>query len=572
MRIQGFTIEHFANPEYTRHGGHSLNDVSGGDILVQGENQSGKTHTFNALLYGLLGETIALQTGHGNSVELRLSDDFKIFRGEAGRMVYDGEQEYGPEEAEEVIQGAVGPRDLIHSHFLHSRISELPLEILLPRFRIDRVLAASSDDLGARITDLSEQIELYQEDIERKEAELDSLQDEKKLRKRQLSDIESQLEKWSTVEELAETGRLQEISEVLQQDPVLESRIGELNSRKRGLITDIRAKQNEQRRAKDLEEETREIIVKAVEEFICPVCEERVNRSRAQDRLDSKKCPFCDQRTDIRGTVDHLEAEKDRSGGKLEEINQEISELREERDEVDSQIQSLKEERPEISRLNSIAIDKLKDFDHDIDEIHEKAVEERIKTEEELENYSHKIQQLEDQIQTVQEELSEVKQEKEEAEQTVDQLEDEDVSTRISDFEELWNQHYQEVAPQIARDFSLHRNGQIILEGEEEERDREYDRRGDLADAEIVLLNISFVTALNETALKRGSVNWETIVLDEPFTRLDMGLKSDALKHVNNLDTQIILTSSDEYVWSEFDKAAVLNLQRQLRLTDFADD
>lgn len=571
MRVQGFNIEHFANPEYTRGGSHSLNSVSGGDILVRGENQSGKTHTFNAVLYGLLGETIALQTGHGNSVELELSDGFNIFRGEPGRQVHDGDQEYGPEEAENAIQEAVGPRELIHLHFLPSRISELPLERLLPRQRIDRVLAASSDDLGRRITELQERVEQLDEEIERREAELSSLEREEKRRNRQLSNIKSQLEKWSTVEELAETSRLAEISDALKQDPVLERRINELTSKKRGLITDIREKQNERTRAKELEEETRDIIVKALEEFICPVCEERVNRSEAENRLDNENCPFCNQTTDIRGTVSNLEAEKEQSEGQLDEINQELSELQETHDEVDSQIKSLKAERPDISELNSYAVTLLRDFDHNIHEIYEKAVEKRGQAEEELENYSQKLQQLEQQIQEVEESLSNVTRERAETVETMEQLEDEDVSTRISDFEQLWNQHYQDIAPQIAQEFNLERDGQIVLQTDEE-RDREYDRRGDLADAEIVLLNISFTTALNETALNRGSVNWETIVMDEPLTRLDTGIKQDALDHLKDQDIQIILTSSDEYVWQEFDQAAVLNLERQSRLTDFTDD
>lgn len=571
MRVQGFNIEHFANPEFARGGPHTLDDVSGGDILIQGENQSGKTHTFNALLYCLLGDTIALQTGHGNSVELQLSEGFEIFRGESGKHVIDGDDEYGPNEAEEFIRDTVGPRDLIHTHFLHSRINELPLESHLPRQRIDRVLAATSDNLGEQIDELQEQIELLDEDIERKEAEISSLKDEENLRTRQLSDIESQLEKWSTVEELAESGRLAEISEALQKDPELESRIEDLTSRKSGLITDIREKQNEQTRAKELKAETREIIIKSLEEFICPVCEERVNRSAAQNRIDEGNCPFCDQRTDIEDTVTHLEEEKEKSEGRLEEINQELSELREERDQVDSKIQSLKEQRPEISDLNSYAVRQLRDYDHSIDQIHENASEKRGEAEEELEKHTQVLEEIQDQIEDLEEELSGLEAEKEEVESAIEKLEDEDISTRISDFEDLWNEHYQAIAPKIAREIRLERTGDIILETDDE-RNREYDMRGDLADAEIVLLNISFATSLNETANQRGSIDWETIIMDEPFTRLDRELKTDALEFLQSHDLQVILTSSDEYVWEEFDHATVLNLERQARLSDFIND
>jgi len=571
MKVQGFQIERFARPELTSGGPIELQGVSDEDILIRGENQSGKTHTFNALLYSLLGETIALQRGHGNAVELQLSGDLEIFRGEPGKKIHSEGQEFGPDKAEDVVLDRVGSRDLLHTHFLHSRLSELPLERLPQSQRVSRVLDATSDNLSDRIKELEEQMEELQADIERMEAERNSKERDRRRRQRQLSDIRSQLEKWSTVEDLAESGRLAEISDALQRDPELERQIDELTSEKRSLITDIREKQNERTRAKELEEETREIIIKALEEFICPVCEERVNRGEADSRLDNQHCPFCNQSTDVKETFRHLEAEKQQSEGQLEEINREIEELRERRDEVDSQIQSLKEDRPEIADLNSYAVDQLKDFDHDIDSIHAKAREERVEVEEALEEYSEKLENVEEEIAELNEEVSDLKEKRESKQARIEQLENEDVSTKLSDFEEAWNHHYQHITPEIAEDIHLQRNGEIVLVNADGRR-REYDRRGDLADAEVVLLNISFVITLNQIALDRGSVNWETIVLDEPFARLDRGLKEDAIDHLRSLNTQFILTSSDEYIWQEFSHATTLSLQRQYKLTDFAND
>lgn len=571
MKVQGFQIERFARPELTSGGPIELQGVSDEDILIRGENQSGKTHTFNALLYSLLGETIALQRGHGNAVELQLSGDLEIFRGEPGKKIHSEGQEFGPDKAEDIIRDRVGSRDLLHTHFLHSRLNELPLERLPQSQRVSRVLDATSDNLSDRITDLEEQVEELQADIERKEAERNSKERDQRRRQRQLSDIRSQLEKWSTVEDLAESGRLAKISDAFQRDPELERQIDELTSEKRSLITDIREKQNERIRAKELEEETREIIIKALEEFICPVCEERVNRGEADSRLDNQNCPFCNQSTDVKETFRHIEAEKQQSEGQSEEINRELEELRERRDEVDSQIQSLKKERPEIADLNSYAVDQLRDFDHDIDSIHAKAREERAEAEEALEEYSEKLENVEAAIAGLDEKISDLEEKRESKQARIEQLENEDVSTKLSDFEETWNNHYQQITPEIAEDIHLQRNGEIVLVNTDGRR-REYDRRGDLADAEVVLLNISFVITLNQTALDRGSINWETIVLDEPFARLDRGLKEDAIDHLRSLDTQFILTSSDEYIWQELSHATTLSLQRQYKLTDFADD
>lgn len=571
MKIQGFKIERFARPELTSGGPIKLQDVSDEDILIRGENQSGKTHTFNALLYSLLGETIALQRGHGNAVELHLSSGLEIFRGEPGKKVHFEGQEFGPDKAEAVIRDRVGSRDLLHTHFLHSRLSELPLEKLPQSERVSRVLNATSDNLSDRIQELEEQVKELQANIERKEAEQNSKERDRDRRLRQRSDIQSQLEKWSMVEGLAESGRLAEISDALQDDPELERQISELTSEKRSLITDIREKQNERTRAKELEEETRKIIIKALEEFICPVCEERVGRGEADSRLDNQQCPFCNQSTDVRETFRHLETEKQQSEGQLEEINREIRELRERKDEVDSQILSLKEERPEIADLNSYAVDQLRDFDHDIDSIHTKAREERVEAEEALEEYSDKLENVEAAITELEEKISDLEEARESKQDRIEQLENQDVSTKLSDFEETWNHHYQRITPEIAEEIHLQRDGEIVLVNDDG-RSREYDRRGDLADAEVVLLNISFVITLNQIALDRGSIDWETIVLDEPFARLDRGLKEDAMSYLRSLDTQFILTSSDEYIWQEFNHATTLSLQRQYKITDFADD
>lgn len=571
MKIKGFQIDKFARPALTSGGPVGLKKVSGNDILIRGENQSGKTHTFNAILYSLLGETIALQRGHGNAVELVFSDGSRIFRGQAGKRLETGSEEYGPETADDEIQRRVGPCDLLHTHFLHSRLSELPLENLAQSKIITRVLDATTDDLSDQVNKLQEQVETLEAERERQEAELNSKKRDCHRCKRQLSEIESQVEKWVTVVNLAESGQLEKISNTLQKDPELENRINQLTSEKSGLITDIREKQNEKTRAKELEEETREIIIKALEEFICPVCEERVNRSAANYRLKKKKCPFCNQSTDVKETFEHLETEKQRSEGLLAEIDEELDELEEQKTEVESQIQSLKEKQPEIADLNSYAVRQLRNFDHDLEKIYAYAKDELAKSEGVYDEYSEKLDELEAELTTLKEKVVNKDDEKQSVQQQIKKLENEDISMRISRFEEIWNNHYQEIAPQIAEEIHLRREGDIALVGEGG-RSRQYDRRGDLADAEVILLNISFVTTLNQIALKQGSIDWETIVLDEPFSRLDQGLKEDALNYMKDLDIQFVLTSSDPYVWEAFNHASTLGLERQYKITDFTNE
>jgi len=45
-------------------------DINGETLLVKGENRSGKTLTFNALRYILVGETINVSPGRGSELEV----------------------------------------------------------------------------------------------------------------------------------------------------------------------------------------------------------------------------------------------------------------------------------------------------------------------------------------------------------------------------------------------------------------------------------------------------------------------------------------------------------------------
>jgi hypothetical protein len=80
MRIDSLDIEEFAGGE---HRGMTIESVSNDSQLLRGGSRTGKTLTFNAVLYNLLGaqNTVDLATGRQNKVELEFTNDSRFFRG-----------------------------------------------------------------------------------------------------------------------------------------------------------------------------------------------------------------------------------------------------------------------------------------------------------------------------------------------------------------------------------------------------------------------------------------------------------------------------------------------------------
>ncbi|MFC7230967.1 ATP-binding protein [Saliphagus sp. GCM10025308] len=70
--------------------------MSGDDLLIMGGNRSGKTLTFNALLYGLYGPqaTFGVSPGRKSTVRFHFDDDDIVERGGGGRKYSHGDETY----------------------------------------------------------------------------------------------------------------------------------------------------------------------------------------------------------------------------------------------------------------------------------------------------------------------------------------------------------------------------------------------------------------------------------------------------------------------------------------------
>ncbi|AGB32525.1 hypothetical protein Natpe_2720 [Natrinema pellirubrum DSM 15624] len=573
MKINKVLIEEFARPELTYTGPLKIEEIEGGDVLINGQNQSGKTLCFNAILYCIADRVIELQRGHGNSVEIELGDSMTVFRGETGHKVTYQNESYGPEIADEVQKEQLGEYQLIERQFLHSHLRQLPLERLSEPERIELLLAATGDSLSKEIQELREKIEETDRGLDEIKAEVNTLNGKISRRKSQLTQLENQIEDWESLQQSIQEGEIENISERLRQKPEIESELNDLISKKRSLFINIKELRNDKSRLEELNQDTQDIIVDALEEFICPVCEGRVGEGEVISRLNDGCCPFCSVSRDISDIEDHLNQERDGLEDDLEEIEDQIEEVENERAEVKNKIRELKDDRLNEDRIPDIIIDKLSDHNHQIDLVDQEVREKVPELYDEREKYEKKLEDLRTELSNTTEKRMETADRLEELTNKKEDLQESTISNLISDFESIWKDHYQQIAPELERKLNFNEDGTVVL-NDDSGLSREYQRRGDLSDAEITLLNISFALAINDWGVENNTTTLETIVLDEPFVRFDDDIQNDALSYLNQIDKQVILTSSAQSVAEAFEPKQTLELQRnsQSELGDFINE
>lgn len=571
MRIEGLEIRDFAKPEYTQEGPLEVSNIDG-DLLIKGPNQSGKTLTFNAIHYVILGETIDLRAGHGNHVEVDFQDGSTFQRREVERRYHKKSgDELTADEAGGALIDRLGMPDAIKRQFIHSHIDRLPLEVLSPSRLIDLILTVSDTALKEELEEKEDSLDDLEETIQQVNDEIDSLKRERDRRSRQVQELQSQRKRWEKVLDLIQDNRLSEISETLKEQPGVEKELTELNKERRGIRQEIAENRNELNLVADYENDFEDIVAEAMKEFICPVCDERVGSENAAQRLNDGNCPFCDKERSLDGLEQYIDERRQDNSGRSDELENQIDDLQKRIEEIDSRIKELEQDQSDIADLNETAVNKLDEYNHNIAEIQSEAVAELDELESTLDEYQSKLTALENEIEEATAKRDQLEDQVNELRSNISSLKDDQASKKIDDFAQRWNSHYRSGVPELALEFDLTDQGRIRLP-DSEDGVRYYNRRGDLSDAEVMLLNITFAVSLNEIIQDSGVSDWDILVFDEPFARLDEGNKHDTIEYLNGLEQQVMITSSEASVWEEFDQSQTLELTRndfqQAKLTD----
>lgn len=568
MRIDSLDIEEFAGGE---HRGMEIESVSSDSQLLRGGSRTGKTLTFNAILYNLLGaqHTIDLATGRQNEVELEFTNDSRFFRGNPEAEYEVDDETLQGSTASETFSEDLGDTTLLKSLFVHSHIGKMPLDDLSRSQRTKLIRSVTNRELEQRISRLEDAEEQLDElVIETKDTKRRLSEEESDL-DRQISDLESQKEKYDRLESQIESGELAELSQQLKKDEQVEDRLDELFKEKEGLRKRLRKLHRKKRKQENYESEVNDIIAEAVNDFVCPTCDRRITTEKAKNRIQRGYCPYCGRNHSLDGLKQRLSRKIEESDDLLDDLKEEIEELQEQRDEVSDQIDELKENRPELEELDGFTKRRLDNYDHNIQQVRDHVQEELESISTSLEELKSERESLDEQIERVEQKFEAYSDAYDHASELVDELAEESFEAGIQEFSEAWEEAYNQMNSNLQLEISISEEGRIQFPGRNNLR--EYDRGGNLSGSELHLLNISFACTLGSFATESGVVDWDAIVLDEPFSNLqEEENREAALEYILSLDKQTIVTTSNTSIDSRFDQVEVLEREPlQTQIGDF---
>lgn len=568
MKIDSLDIEEFASGE---HRGKTVENIRGESLLFKGGSRTGKTLTFNAILYNLLGarHTIDLATGRQNEVEIKFTDGTKFFRGNPeAEYEYEDQSPTGAE-ASNAFEERIGEPSIVKSHFVHSHIGKMPLDQLSRSKRISLVRKVTNEDLTERLSKFERaEDQLGQLLVEARDEERRISEDLNEV-ERQVSELQSQKGKYENIQEKIESGELEEVSSQLQRDEKLEQRLDQLFREKEGLRKRLRKLHRKKRKQQNYDSEVKQIIAEAVNDFTCPTCDRRISTEKAKNRMDSGHCPYCGRKHSLEQLKESISNRIDRSDELLEELKAEIEDLQEQRDEVTEEIERIRENRPEIGDLDGFVKRRLDEYNHNIQQLREHVEEELVNISESLDQAKEDKQDLKEQGKKVEQRIEQYSAALESASEMAEKLSDESFEAGIQEFSEAWEEAYNAMNSNLELDIDIDEEGRVRFPGRNSLR--EYDRGGNLSGSELHLLNISFACTLSKFATQNNVIDWDVVVLDEPFSNLqEKKNRKAALNYVTGLDNQVIVTTSNESLGPEFDNVEVLEREAlQTRIGDF---
>ena len=567
-KVDGIRIEEFADGEYR--GDLERDDINGQSFLLYGGSRTGKTLTFNAILYCLLGadETVNLSTGRSNRVSLEFDDDTEFLRGQPHAEHRGPEESLTGSEAKNKLSEKIGDEELIKLHFLHSHIQYLPLNELSGEDRIQIIRRVTNRELEERVRTYrkaEEQLDGLVQETQDKKRRLENRSNELD---RQISAVESQVEKDEELMEFIESGVVEEIRDKLLENRELEEELENLFKRKEGIRQELRKKHRQKRKQENLADEVRTVIAESVNDFVCPTCDRRVSSEKAENRIEQNTCPYCGRDHSLTDLKDRIRSRIDNSDEILEELRNEIEELEEEKEEIESKIESIQEDRPELSNLDSRTSRKLRINEYHIEELRNEVSEDLEDNKEKLNDLQEEKEELDTELDEIDEKLEVYSDSFDHSSNKAEELEQESFETGIEEFTNTWEEIYQEMSTSIGLQINMTDEGEIELPGHNNVR--EYGD-GNLSSSEMRLLNLSFVYTLNMFAEDADLISWGTFVLDEAVDNMDEESRTEVLEFMQESESQFILTSSNVDLTDRFDLVEELSRESiQSTLADFA--
>jgi DNA repair exonuclease SbcCD ATPase subunit len=557
MKVSRLHIEQFARDAFPT---FSEDNIAADDLLLVGGNRSGKTLTFNALLYGLYGPraTYGVSPGRTSKVRFVFNNDDELIRGGSGRRYSHGNETFEKDVVDQAVAERIGEEDIVSNQFIPSETDELPLATLSKKERISLIRRLLDNKIQENIEQLEKKREELEEKIERiKRTELRPQQED--LDEISMSRYESRLEKIEQVQSLIDSGRIETIKQRLLDNEEVRDSLEELDDRRHAINQELRKKERKLRERRRYTDEVNDIILDAISELTCPVCDQIVREQTAKRRLQDGRCPQCGRERSLDNLRQDLRSKIDSADEVIETLESEIEDLRNEKEKIENEIKTLQDSVPDLSDLNDLTIHTLKSNDYDIEAVADQTQEKIKQHRSTINELSKQKDQLEASIGEIEAKLSELEESHTATIERIQELTQESFEDIITSFRDQWSENYELMAPDLAVEINLRSDGSIILPGND--GPRAYD---ELSTGEVRLLNISFVYTLARQATDSRSEghNWECIVMDEPFANIDEDLRNNTIEVLRNSNIQFVITTSNEDLTRHFDPNQVKSLNR----------
>ncbi|WP_075936860.1 hypothetical protein [Halosegnis longus] len=559
MKISRLNIENFAIDESPT---IAEETVSGDDLLLSGGNRSGKTLTFNAILYALYGRsgTFGVTPGQSSTVEIHFDNTDAVLRDRKHTYEHEGRST----KADEGVEAHIGSKEDVRLQFITANPANQPVSALSGEELLNRIRALLSAENQSQIErhrrakhDLT-----HLKEIRTRGEEGPSIKQLRRdLNSLPISQTEQRIEDIKQLKELIESGEIESINARLQAKDEVAERLGELYDRQRSLENQLEQKRRELGDASRYTQEVNDLIIDAIEEFTCPVCGRLVEEKTARNRLPNR-CPQCGRDRDLSELREQLREKVDSADDRIDTLKKEVGKLEGELSETRAEISELKDSEPELQDLNQFIRTALKQAEYDTNQLQEKTEAELTQKQDDLADFRAQKQELsaelnarEELIDAINESISVATSRTAELEQEAFEEIRETFTNRLSDI-------YQEIAPELGTEVGLTPEGQLEFPGTGSEGIRPYDR---LSSGEKRLVNLAFGLTIAQFAQESEDAHdWEVLVLDEPLTNLESSIQDAAARYLREVDIQCVMTSPLDRIQSHFqdDQSQIVKLDR----------
>ncbi|MCZ7382890.1 MAG: AAA family ATPase [Candidatus Methanoperedens sp.] len=356
FRIQKLEIKDFYSKEYL---GLNTKELNRNSLFVFGTNNTGKSTTFDAIIYAIFGREFIDRPIDMASTKIVLSD---------GETTVEIERKYNAEP-----KMKIGKEEIKGSEQVNQKINEIlkiPNNIsnakklinalILPQKEEDTLLRKYSKNQLHYIitsfssgTDTSERIEEIEREIEKLQSILERFEFEKRDSLKEIADLKllDQRNKnyFDDIKEFIkqyESGEIKKTIDVLENNKEVEQVIGKLISKRTSRYDELfrtGSTLNNLRQYHD--KELMEIIKQTLAVLICPVCGDNLDLNKVDGRKDKSMCPFCGKDHYTGDLYERLSQEISFSNKKLDEVLEHEKSLKEDLKNIDGEIDRLKKEK-----------------------------------------------------------------------------------------------------------------------------------------------------------------------------------------------------------------------------------